>query len=150
MRLECTDHDVGSAIRKITAAGYNLPKDSTVDGLTRVWRRVLEGVEPEQLRQAVDAWLREGDRYFPRPGTIRKHAIATRSGEPNAWDLEARYLSWEQHHDGPCPVCGGGLEECDVQDGAGRWHIVHEPTAHDAKGIPWVGRPYRDPPKRHA
>lgn len=137
-----TQLDAEREIKRLVSAGYNPPGESTAEGMSRIWADVFDGVAVEELRTAVSRYIRDGGRFWPRPGELRTMALGTRNnGTPT--DLRSRYYAWEQTHEGGCPVCGAVLQLFE-----GRYAVVHDFHEHRRQGIPHVGRPY--PPSEKA
>lgn len=129
--------DAEREIKRLVAAGYNPPGGSTEESMGRIWADVFDGVNADELRTAVRAYIREGGRYWPRPGELRSLAVGARGASSGPSDLRGRYFAWEQKHEGPCPVCSAVLQLHE-----GRWNVIHDAYEHQRQGIGHVGRPY--------
>jgi hypothetical protein len=153
-----TKYDAGEQIKRLTDAGYSIPKDTDRPRLAEAWCSVLSGVDVDDVRAAVAGYIREGGRYFPKPGEIlgraRKDGDRAAPSEIDA-SPRGRYMAWEQHSgDGsPCPVCGAVIQKLRPKQrhapegGPDRWGVYHDRGEHLRQGIPHVGYPHPAPEK---
>ena len=107
---QVTKHDAREAIRRLSVI-HRPPPDR--EAAVEEWVKALRDVSNAELESGVDAYLREGGTYFPKPSVIRKLAHEGRRTEggqaPDT--LTNRCLRWEQDHgEEGCPVCGAKLK----------------------------------------
>lgn len=153
-------------LEKLKAAGYNAPKGD-LGRTAGVWRDVLGGVDLLTLRRAVDGYIANGSRYWPKPGEIRELAFSLRRDTPGMerriepQTLRGIYIAWEQHHEdgSPCPVCQAVFQKIARERKGYRWNpmegkkyprgstdapfwgVLHDPRRHQAAQVPHVGLP---------
>lgn len=155
--------DAKAAINRIRFT-HPAPKDTNLDALAEIWASVLKGVTRLELSAGVEAFFRDGGRFFPKPAEIRKLALDSRTteGQRTPDTLHNRYLRWEQDHgDEGCPVCGAKVKELSAETrrvlalewDKDRWQLVqtdyatgpvragvfHNLAKHHEKRIPAVG-----------
>lgn len=113
-----------------------------LERLGRVYRRVLEDVEPFEFRHAVEEYLAKGQRFWPTPSKIRTLVDEHRHQNPRATStlpLPAQYARWQSSGDvatKPCPVCGATLE---VENYKNRPNIYHDHQIHYEAGVGYAG-----------
>ena len=106
------------ALRKLAEAYHIKGKR---DDVANVWIHVLADMEPQQLDVAVLAYLRTDSKWMPAPGQLLALANGSAEAGPThpggrsivqteKQKMVSHYHGWEQHHHGPCPVCGARLE----------------------------------------
>lgn len=141
MRVRVTREDAARAIQRLSTV-YPLRRGTTVEGLSAIWADALEGIEPGELRAAVDAILREYEgRWFPTPHQVRQYAVRERGSRVDPGDLRTIYGRWTEG-DGPCPVCRESIrlltaEERGARPGSPhRYGVLHDASKHRAVGIP--------------
>lgn len=78
-----TDLELKRAIRRLAVV---FPKKRRTDEMLPEWRQPLRDLNPQQLANAVEAYLTSGDSYFPTPSQLRKLALgeSTRYKPPTA------------------------------------------------------------------
>src|SRR5687768_9417150 len=111
---------------------YNPPKGLPSE-IARVWSDVLDGIEPDEFRLAVRAYMRGPGKYFPKPGDIRELVNATRVRAPTNGHAP--------NDPDRCKVCGAAVrqlpEHPGIPDGAvGRLGILHDVESHRRAGVP--------------
>lgn len=167
-----TKFDIREQIKRLTAAGYNIPSSTDLNTLASAMAEHVGPVDAEDLAKAVTQYIDSGARSFPRPGELRTSAIAA-ARDRGAFeyrapvgDLNATYRKWEQHNDGPCPVCGARFKLLPherltpIRENPETWHrtwgtasrqrhgVMHDAAKHRATGVFWIGPPFLDPDER--
>lgn len=141
--------DALEQVKRLNSAGYSLSRGATAEGVASLWTETLD-VRSDELRSAVSVYVRKGGRFFPKPGELLDIVRDLRSeqgGRPS--DLRSKYLAWEQHQQGPCPVCAAVIQlvtaeqRGGVSEGAARYGILHDFREHQDARVPHVGWPHR-------
>lgn len=153
------DLDLKREIRKLAIA-YGKPEHPEEETVG-LWRNVLDGISDRAVSAAVLQYVRSPARFFPRAGQIADIAREIESSTFGDMRRSEKPPDWNQHQEGPCPVCGAVLQLAqDPHDGGevwdarrGKWRrrtdddpepprryrILHDGWAHKERGVPAVG-----------
>lgn len=108
-----TDADVTAAFKHLRDSGLVPNRDASPDGMIEAWATGLHRVPPETLRDAVDAYLVGGPKYWPSWGQILQIARDIRKDRAPRQITDAPMdLAWRVRwvEGGEVAVCMGDAE----------------------------------------
>lgn len=111
----------------------------------RIYHAAVRDVPPEAFIRACRDYIRRDERFFPKPGALRRLALEAAREMPGTrvLTLAGQYREWLQNgmqdpETGkfvPCPVCESVVE----RPHNGRFVIYHEHQRHFETGIAYAG-----------
>lgn len=147
--LRITYDDAFKAVNTL-AITFALPNKSEPEAIAKLWVDHMDGIEPGELKRAVEKYIRDGGRFFPRVKDIRALAMEYRS-RVIAAKGEQRPKDWNQTLDGPCPVCGARIRNLTAAEQGlpetrpngtpfpPRLGVLHDEQRHRRANVPIVG-----------
>lgn len=129
---------------------FKKPEQAPVDDVEFAtdYAQLCGDLTPEQFAGAVDAYLRSGAKWFPKPGELLGLGRAIARGPNGVSGLAGEYAEWERAgwqdpvtgRWSPCPVCGAEMGAHVVRiapngEQVHRFLVLHNAAVHWKVGV---------------